>query len=196
MNNWADRSGEVFIKTKIVPADDKEILEYGISQGLFLVFNLLIFFGICCYFKIIIWGFIFLVLFWPLRIYAGGYHAKTRMHCILISTFMEIMACNIICKPFIKEITMICVAIISLYIIYELAPVDTEMRCLDIKERKIFRLKVHRLLLIESVFMFVAVVMKWKLFYKVIATALFLVATLLVSKRKIASTCSKSSDVR
>ena len=27
MNNWADRSGEVFIKTKIVPADDKEILE-------------------------------------------------------------------------------------------------------------------------------------------------------------------------
>ena len=96
MNNWADRSGEVFIKTKIVPADDKEILEYGISQGLFLVFNLLIFFGICCYFKIIIWGFIFLVLFWPLRIYAGGYHAKTRMHCILISTFMEIVrACTI-----------------------------------------------------------------------------------------------------
>lgn len=183
MNNWADRSGEVFIKTKIVPADDKEILEYGISQGLFLVFNLLIFFGICCYFKIIIWGFIFLVLFWPLRIYAGGYHAKTRMHCILISTFMEIMACNIICKPFIKEITMICVAVISLYIIYELAPVDTEMRCLDIKERKIFRLKVHRLLLIESVFMFVAVVMKWKLFYKVIATALFLVATLLVIEK-------------
>ena len=65
MNNWADRSGEVFIKTKIVPADDKEILEYGISQGLFLVFNLLIFFGICCYFKIIIWGFIFLVYSGP-----------------------------------------------------------------------------------------------------------------------------------
>lgn len=57
------------------------------------------------------------------------------------------------------------------------------MRCLDIKERKIFRLKVHRLLLIESVFMFVAVVMKWKLFYKVIATALFLVATLLVIEK-------------
>lgn len=183
MNSWVDRCGEFFIKAGFVPEDDKEVFEYGISQGLFLIFNMLIFFVILCYFRIIVLGVIFLILFWPLRIFAGGYHAKTRMRCVLMSTFIEVMVCNIICRVSIKGNILICFAIISAYIIYKLAPVNTEKRYLDIREHEKFQSKVCRQLLIESVLLFVAELMKWQILCKVIVIALFLVAMLLVIEK-------------
>lgn len=167
----------------LVSEDEREIIEYGITQGFFLMINLLVFIAICGYFQIITMGIVFMLFFWPMRIYAGGYHANSRVRCIVLSIFIEVGICTIICKVPIGIIPILFAVIIAWCIIYKFAPVDTEERRLNIQERVAFRKIVHKQLLTESFLLLIASFMKLQLLCKVIVTAMSLVALLLLLEK-------------
>ena len=163
--------------------DEREIIEYGITQGFFLTIHLLVFIVTCGYFQMISMGIVFMAFFWPMRIYAGGYHAKSRMHCMVLSIFMEVGICIIICKISIGIIPALFVAIIAGCTIYKFAPVDTEKKRLNIQEQVAFQKIVHKQLLTESFLLLIVGFMKLQLLCKVIAMAMSLVALLLLLEK-------------
>ena len=77
---------ENFIREGIINADDKEIIEFGLTRIKDLIIGLCITFiiGIC--FGIPGESLIFWIFSMPLRINAGGYHADSRTGCNLISS--------------------------------------------------------------------------------------------------------------
>lgn len=135
----------------IVAEEDRELYEYSflimleqVSIGLSIVLIALIF-GV--FFETVL----YLVLFIPLRIYAGGYHAKTFSGCYIISVGMYLVYVILIKNIDISNKFMLISVLISYAIILLLAPVANPNKAMDIKEKKRFQTLVHRLLVVESV---------------------------------------------
>lgn len=118
-------------------SDDEEIVRYGLEIVIMkLIFCIIIVtLGIClhCFIESVI----FTVAFSLLRMYGGGYHAKTRGHCFLLSLITLIVALSII--KISGEMSNLIILVIgfavnaSIYIYFS-APVDTENKRLDIEE--------------------------------------------------------------
>lgn len=140
--------------------DDIPLIYYGLTQGFFLILNLLISLtiGILC-------G-VFLQCFWtvfllfPLRIYAGGYHAQTRTSCFFISIFM-ILITSLILRYFTIP-GNVCTAFSGILtaFIWKQAPLDTENKRLDDEERKKYRKKTHIILLIHALLIITCITLK------------------------------------
>lgn len=76
------------VKNEIIPSDDREIYIYGLKQGFILLVNIFTTFVIGFAFNKTMETIIFLVTYIPLRIYAGGYHARTQMGCYICSVVL------------------------------------------------------------------------------------------------------------
>lgn len=121
---------DALIKRKVVPCEKEKIYIYG--------FELLWSFTICIMCMIILssaFGYfedliIFLLFFIPIRIVAGGYHAKTYGSCFLLTNLIAIGSVFLsrrIWKWNIRNIRIIlwCVLIVSVFYIWNNAPVIT-----------------------------------------------------------------------
>lgn len=98
--------------------------------------------GVC-----VIQGFWFLIYFWPLRIYAGGYHADTEKRCYFLSTLMEIVIFLIAhFFDFTRGMGVILITFTLMVIIFSMTPQDTENRRLSDKEKIIYKKKVNEIL--------------------------------------------------
>ena len=80
-----------------MPEDEREIAEYGLSQGLVLVGGLGLAVIAGWVMGIPLLAVLFLTLTYILRIYAGGYHAKTPLRCGIISA-LSILICFLCLK--------------------------------------------------------------------------------------------------
>ncbi len=134
-----------------VHEEDKEIYLFGFYQGLIFLLNLAtaLFTGIIL--DMFLESVLFLVCFIPLRIFAGGYHAKTQLRCYVMSTITTIILLYLI--GFLQKnmgVKAITLYIISACIIWCLAPVQDKNKPLDLDEQKKYRKKVHSLLLFIS----------------------------------------------
>jgi len=69
---------ERLLRDKVIQEEEKEIIQYGLHQGGALFVNICTLMIVCTTMGCVIQGFWFLIYFWPLRIYAGGYHADTE----------------------------------------------------------------------------------------------------------------------
>lgn len=104
---------ENFIREGIINADDKEIIEFGLTRIKDLIIGLCITFiiGIC--FGIPGESLIFWIFSMPLRINAGGYHADSRTGCNLISSVSIIVCFYFISNVFLERSTLLfCVLVI------------------------------------------------------------------------------------
>ena len=128
-----------------VDEEDKEIYLFGFYQGLIFLLNLV---------TALLTGIIldmFLVCFIPLRIFAGGYHAKTQFRCYVMSTVTTVILLYLI--AFLQKnmgVEAIALYIIATCIIWKLAPVQDKNKPLDLDEQKKYRKRVHSLLIIIS----------------------------------------------
>ena len=95
---WKDKFCDVLLKDNIIDSDEVDIIKYGIHQGFMLVLNILTLLFFCYLFGTLYQGIIFLLFFFPLRIYAGGYHANTESRCYLLSTIAEVIIFGVCCK--------------------------------------------------------------------------------------------------
>lgn len=130
-----------------IDEDDKEIYLFGFYQGLILLLNIVTTLVIGIILNMFVESILFLIFFIPLRIFAGGYHAKTQLRCYVMSTITTVLILYLIL--FLQENMggiIIGGYIISVCIIWKLAPVQDKHKPLDEKERIKYRKRVHKLL--------------------------------------------------
>ena len=90
-------------------------------------------------------------MFWPLRIYAGGYHADTEFRCYLLSTMCEIIILGIgsmIKIP--KSIFVVAMLFLVSILILHFAPQGNVNKLLNQQEYILYKEKVRRILTIHG----------------------------------------------
>jgi len=130
--------------------EQSEIVRYGLEivilKVVFLITTLIV--GI---FMKSFWECLtFMILFMPLRSYAGGYHAQTRIQCFVQSMLTVTIVIGLLKVIDIYiSVPLFILSLISLPFIWILAPVDTKNKRLDQDERKSFRRKTRIVLIVE-----------------------------------------------
>ena len=134
-----------------VDEEDKEIYLFGFYQGLIFLLNLVTALLTGIILDMFLESVLFLICFIPLRIFAGGYHAKTQFRCYVMSTVTTVILLYLI--AFLQKnmgVEAIALYIIPTSIIWKLAPVQDKNKPLDLDEQKKYRKRVHSLLFIIS----------------------------------------------
>ncbi|SFI06909.1 accessory gene regulator B [Lachnospiraceae bacterium NLAE-zl-G231] len=135
-----------------IPADEKEIILFGLQQGKSMVNSILITLAIGIIMNLFWESVLFVICFFPLRRYAGGFHAKTQLRCMVISISAIITAfllLKTICWT--KWLIVLCSAA-CFFIICFTAPVANEKRVLEAEEKRIFGRKAKIIAGIQFIF--------------------------------------------
>ena len=131
--------------------NEKMVYAYSIEVLLSLLINLLILSTFSYIFDKKLQLLIFIIFFSSLRMYAGGYHAKTHIGCFAasLSAFvMTIMSGTYLTRY--GEIILILGGMFSILMVFRFAPVDTENKPLSKNERKKYRTISRAIVLILS----------------------------------------------
>lgn len=144
-----DKIGNRFVRDGIITEEDKELYTYGMQQGVLILLNIISAIIIGFIFNMVWQSVVFLLLYIPLRSYAGGYHARTQIRCYLVSLFIMIIALVGMRTIQWTSLTALISVIISVSFIFLLTPVEDVNKPLEASERIIYRQKTRRILLLE-----------------------------------------------
>lgn len=121
----------------------KEIIRFGIQSGLELLVNLITSLIILYVMDMFIEGIFFFIVFIPIRIFSGGYHADTFFRCWILSSATVFLVLEMADKFALSEILNfigICILIVA---IWSSGAVVNDNRPVSQKEYKKFLKKLH-----------------------------------------------------
>lgn len=156
--------------------EEREIVEYGIGQGVVLLIGMVMAIMMGILLKIPDKVIPFLMCSYYLRIYAGGYHAKTQFWCSIISaiaTFLCLLWLKYVELPLVILHVLLLVAGMLIVVC---APVDNEKRKLDEIEKKLYSKRVRIIVVVVSLIYVVSVLLKWDSLYCSINLSVIFVA--------------------
>lgn len=135
----------------IVKASDAEIYKYGYALAFDAITNIIAGIIIGLIFRAIPIVLLFWISYIPLRVYAGGWHAKRSIHCFLISNILLIVVIQAIRYINIPIETALCngLEFLEISFIIGLAPVDTKNKRLSSKEKRKYKYIVIAVICIE-----------------------------------------------
>ncbi len=141
MDKWVQRIVDKRIAQGKVPEVEREIYAYGYT----LLIEKTIIFSVTILIAILVnrvFDVLFLCIsFIPLRQYAGGYHAKNRLACIVLSVLYIMVALSGADRILLNfrwyHLTL--AELLCIGVIYRYAPVSTEARPLSNSESRYFR---------------------------------------------------------
>lgn len=169
------------LKDGIISVEETEVVEYGLesigSSLLGLLVTLTI--GACFDFA---WGSLLLwLLIFPLRKNAGGFHAETKMRCLLFSSAAVII--SIVCLEQIKwtEAGYVLIAIICVVVIWIMAPVENGNKRLDNEECRVYRKRTRTILLLETLLFVLSLMFGWEGLMIVITMGFSIVCVVLLT---------------
>lgn len=167
----------------IIEYDEKEIYSYGLYQGFHIVLNII---------TTMLVGFIFgrpweIIIFMtayiPLRMYGGGYHARTQLRCYFLSVALIMGALLLIKFIPITRLSILTISSISSAVVYILAPVEDKNKVLNDKENRIYRRKTRTLLAIEILIAIVLYMLGLKKYALVISVGIFVLSLMMIAGR-------------
>lgn len=122
----------------VIGESDKETYQYGLELLISTFINLVIMIGISIAFGHPLIIVPYLLAFIPFRLFAGGYHARNHLFCILFNAITYFVSCLIALH--VEESTGIlaCVieASVSLALVFLFAPVPAKNKPLTREEKK------------------------------------------------------------
>lgn len=172
---------DILHRDNIIQDEEKDIILYGLHQGKVLFITICTLVIICTVMGCVLQGILFLMYFWPLRIYAGGYHADTEKRCYFLSTLSEI--CIFMTASFCdfgKRKEIILIEIILVMIIFLMSPQDTENRRLSSNEKVIYKRKVNKILIFHSISFFVTYLVDKREAWEIILLSQILMVFILI----------------
>ncbi len=129
------------LASQAFPEEDTPLVLFGILQGLRTLIEIIILLCTGLFMNLFWQGVVILLTFMPLRIYAGGYHARTPMQCAVKTwlLFLEILLLYKFTPGFLWiQILLLVITGLSLW---KFAPVEHENKPLEeyevIKYRKL-----------------------------------------------------------
>lgn len=161
--------------------NDKDIYIFGVYQGAILLLNictaLIIGVALNMLFEIVI----YLICFLPLRIYAGGYHAKTQLRCYIMSSFTTVIILLGI-QFFLQQESILEFMgfFVSFGIIWRFAPVADANKPLLEKEQVSYQKKVRKVLLLLTGISVLTYFMNFKIVATVIEVSVCFLSIILL----------------
>ena len=137
--------------------EDADIIAFGVKYGLITLAEILGMVVISFLMRELIPGAVILIAFISIRVYAGGYHAKTLPRCVVMSTILFtliILGYKMLYLPIIVK------GIIELFLgvfILIFSPVENDNRRLSENEKKVFK---NRALLFYSISLIIFMLIK------------------------------------
>lgn len=148
---WAQCMTDRFIRDGIILPENAEVVRYGLETLADTMLTFLMTAAVGCFYGSALSGIVLWMLVFPLRKYAGGYHARTKARCFLISAGMLVLAYALLYQPDCHPGIYLVIAILSGGYIYRNAPVDNVNKVLDAVERKVYRKRARIVLGVESI---------------------------------------------
>lgn len=137
------------INNNIIKKEDAEIYSYGFKEMIFIILNLITTLFIGALFNKVFEIILFMIMYIAIRVYSGGYHARTKLKCYMFSILMLTSVCYILKINLLQSnFLVVILAIISSILILFLAPVEDENKPLDEIEIKIYTKRTIRNLII------------------------------------------------
>lgn len=126
-------------REKVIKEEEVEIYQYGIQITMANLINLLGILAIGVLLKTLMFIILFYCVFSSLRIFCGGYHAKSFQNCFLLT--MLIFSGNSIASRIIDVMPWLSIAISVLLFTFIIikAPIENEFRPLNREEQKKFK---------------------------------------------------------
>lgn len=141
MEKICSRITTCFANRRIIDKDEIEIFRYGLNIFFFSVASLssiLIMAGLIGNLRLIV---VYYLAFIPLRLFAGGYHAKTHLRCYALSVIAFLLMSVILMIPVsLSGVVVLSGSIfLAIVIIWNLAPVIHKNRQINNKELYYFK---------------------------------------------------------
>lgn len=123
-------------------------------------------------------------MYMPLRIYAGGYHARTQLRCYISSVVLIVAV--LLAIEFIPwtNFIVITISIVSGLIIFILSPVEDMNKPLDAAEVKVYGKKTRIILGLELCALVLLVGFGMKIIVSCISVSLFVQCVMLILGKK------------
>ncbi len=148
-----DRIANALCESSLINNEDKAIYRFGIEATLLKCIHIITMLIMGVAFGLILETFVFIITYSILRIYAGGFHSKTRIGCYIISWIMILSVLLLIkfCSNQLIFVVLIVVSILSCFIILILSPVGNVNKQLDDIEIQHYKAKTRIILSIEII---------------------------------------------
>ncbi len=185
INKIADLVLNNLSKNNKINAENREIYAYALENFISGLITWIVFSLVSILLKLPDKMIIFVVFYAPIRKFAGGYHAKTRVGCLLLSllsTLMLIYMSIFISKSAMWYIGTIVCLLLSIILIFAFAPVDHHNRRLS-AEKKHLNKRVSRYIIVAESFMVIIGILffsVWKEYIVVASMALLLEGAVLI----------------
>ncbi len=172
-----------------ISVEEKVIITYGIRQGCVLLAGFFVVVLLGLVFGVTAEALLFFLFSYGARIYAGGYHAGTRLGCGVFSFLLSALCCAwlkfvVLPLPVLSVLVVSAAAVICLF-----APVAAENRPLDSMERQVFGKKARIIVLSELLIYGISAFWGWKMLYASVSIGILLVALLVIAGK--ADRCGK-----
>lgn len=135
----ADNIVKWMLSNQIIEENKAVVCKWGISHILDTVFNIITFLTIGILFKMPIETIVFTLGYIPLRIYAGGYHAKTPFRCWCISNIVLVVSLVLVQNAGEFYIVFVTLSLIAIVVLLILMPVEDLHKPLDQNDRKKYK---------------------------------------------------------
>lgn len=180
IHRCAQAIAEGLVKNQNITPEDRELCRYGIEQGFWMLLNLATALLLSVWFHRVAEGVLFLILYIPLRRYAGGYHAKTYLKCYVLSAIMmTAVLWGMGLGSWNHFFCWICVVAAGI-IIFRYAPVADENKPLSREETELYGRRVRRIFLLYVGMFLASGVIGWEMVRMEVAlVALLILGTLL-----------------
>lgn len=138
IHNLSKNITAFFMKRQLIESDDSIVFCYGMELFIstFIGFSMIILASIIE--GDILWGIIYLIYIVPIRMYVGGYHAKSYWKCNIVFLFFFIIAFTLYKNIGINEYQILSyINLASILVIFKWAPLENKNKTLKkVKKRK------------------------------------------------------------
>jgi len=149
--NIAEDIAFVLIKNKIIDIEQRDVYVYGLEVFILNASLIAILLGISLLFGGLLHFIAFLIFFFPLRIFAGGYHAKSSGKCLLLSVILYAVSLAIVqIVPLLyKSVYAMVAGGVFIAIIFFFSPIVNPNNKLEEQQFKRNRMVVRIMLIID-----------------------------------------------
>lgn len=137
LNSIVLKAANRLVNLKLIERDKKDFYSYHIEMLFLRVIGIILIVGIGVITKKYIQTIVFYVTFSSLRSYTNGYHSKHYIVCLIQSGATYILICKVISLLFLENLLLFhFISIVSIIVIYVLAPVNSNSVMLSKEEVK------------------------------------------------------------
>ncbi len=169
------------LNDNVILEDETNIITYGLENLIGNIVGILVILVMGAFFHHTLDSFMVWLLAFPLRKYAGGFHAKTRGRCLITSITMILISFVIFFQFEWEMMTIFLIALAFSIIIFFLAPVGNPNKPLDELEHKMYQMKSRGFLLVEGMVLCFALCFKQERMVIAITICFFMVGISLLA---------------